>query len=245
LIGKVVNTNANYLAQRLTEAGIVVSRITVLSDDFNDLKKGFQEAIQREPDFIISTGGLGPTWDDRTSEGLALALGVPLERNSKAMEIIKDRYKALSVIMSPVSNKMADLPKGATPIYNSAGTAPGIRIQKGKCIIYCVPGVPKEMKAIFDEFVLPEIASKNNLNKFYQAEFSIQGIGESKLAPITSALIKEFPDIYIKSHPNHPLIIFHITAFGNVETANRLEQVVKILQKELILIGAKLVDFRQ
>jgi molybdenum cofactor synthesis domain-containing protein len=250
LIGRIVNSNASWLAAKLTELGIFVNRITILSDSYDDLKMGFKEALNRKIDIIISTGGLGPTWDDRTAEGLSQALDIPLKRNKLAMEMINDRYRTLGVKTQTESEKMASLPIGSIPLSNSVGTAPGIKYQKDRSYIYCVPGVPSEMKVIFDDHIYPELKTIKRKGTFFQKEFVIKGIGESRLAHITNELSYEFPHIYIKSHPNQEMtykglqstITFHVTAYGNEKTEMDLQEVVKILKEKLVNIGAKLKE---
>ncbi|OLS19554.1 MAG: NMN amidohydrolase-like protein YfaY [Candidatus Heimdallarchaeota archaeon LC_3] len=249
LIGRIVNTNANWIASKLTELGLSVTRITTLSDDFTDLKTGFMEAINRRPDTIISTGGLGPTWDDRTSEGLALALGLKLERNEVALEMIKKRYNSIGAKINPSSIKMANLPLGSTPLFNSAGTAPAIRHQKNKVTIFCIPGIPNEMKVVFDEHILPELKSREDKTSFFQEEFTIEGIGESRLAHVTEELTEKYSQIYIKSHPTHEMtseglksvITFHLTAYGNENIKETLQKVKESLQSKLLDLGANIV----
>ncbi|HKZ40784.1 MAG TPA: molybdopterin-binding protein, partial [Candidatus Hodarchaeales archaeon] len=242
LIGKIVNTNASFLGKRLTEFGIHVTRITALPDEFEALSHGFLEAISRSPDLIISTGGLGPTWDDRTAEGLSIALKVPLRRDETALKMIEERYEKLKVFLSPASLKMADFPLGAKPLRNSVGTAPGIctlvPTPEKETRIYCLPGVPSEMKAILEEVVLPDVVSSIKLEQFFQVEFSITGIGESKFAHVTGNLVKEFPDVYIKSHPSYPNINFHLTTFRDEKI---LKLVKERLQKEILSLGARIV----
>lgn len=250
LIGRIVNTNANWLASRLTELGVFINRITVLSDDYNDIKTGFSEAIARKTDLIITTGGLGPTWDDRTGEGLAQALNLPLIRNEDALNMIQNRYRSLGISINPESKKMADLPLGSIPLYNSVGTAPAIKFQKDYSTIYCVPGVPKEMKAIFEEHISQEVKLMKGLNNFYQTEFNIIGLGESRLAHITQDLTDKYPQIYIKSHPKQEmtskgvksLITFHLTTFGEENFKKDLENVAEILKKKLREIGAEFIE---
>lgn len=86
LIGKVVNTNAQWFAKRITTLGLGVDRITVVGDSLNEISTALKETIQRKPQFIITTGGLGPTFDDMTLEGIAKALGRTLKVNQKALE---------------------------------------------------------------------------------------------------------------------------------------------------------------
>ena len=182
LIGKVVNTNASFLAQELTKVGAKVTRILVMGDDLSDLAVGFQEALARSPDYLITSGGLGPTFDDKTLEGLAKALELPLEENSDALEMVREAYAFLGEDLNPARKKMAILPKNAIPIRNTVGTAPAVQITpKGSpTTIYCLPGVPRELKAIFLEKILPEIAKAGS--KYFQESFIWSGVGESSLA---------------------------------------------------------------
>ncbi|MFW9928590.1 MAG: molybdopterin-binding protein [Candidatus Thorarchaeota archaeon] len=244
-----MNTNSSWLAQKITELGFTITRITTLSDDFNDLKQGFVEALNRNPSIIISTGGLGPTWDDRTAEGLALALDKPLKVDSRAHEMIVNRYQLLRASLNPASEKMANLPEGSVPLPNSVGTAPGIRYNTDKTLIYCLPGVPKEMKAIFLEDIIIELQKMNPEIHYYQTEFDILGIGESRTASISSSFTERYPKIYIKSHPSQELtsdgmksrITFHLTTFGSSDNEELLIKVKEELKTELVKIGAKLI----
>ena len=251
LIGRIINTNASYLAKKLTEEAVYVQRITTLSDEFEDLKQGFKEALQRQPDIIISTGGLGQTWDDRTAEGLALALDVPLKQHPEALKMVEKRYKEFNAPINPAGLKMADLPEGAIPLANPAGTAPGIRVQKEKIILYCIPGVPKEMQAIFETAILPEIHILKGENNFYQTEFVIEGVGESRLAHITETLHNQNPTIWLKSLvdtknvSSRSRIIFSLTCYGDKQQEELLYTVTEQLKKLLVELGAELLEEKE
>ncbi|MGB9853532.1 MAG: molybdopterin-binding protein, partial [Candidatus Bathyarchaeales archaeon] len=133
LIGKTLNTNAQWLAKRATSLGITVKRITVVGDEVEEIANAIREALQRKPRFLITTGGLGPTFDDKTLEGIAKALNRKLELNQKALQMVKEKYEAYAkagkieeVEMTPHRVKMAMLPEGAEPLQNPVGTAPGV-----------------------------------------------------------------------------------------------------------------------
>ncbi|MFX0115882.1 MAG: competence/damage-inducible protein A [Candidatus Hodarchaeota archaeon] len=245
LIGKIVNTNASFLARELTSVGVDVKRIVTLSDDLEDLKNGFREALGRSPDFLIASGGLGPTFDDKTLEGLARALDVPLEDNSEALRMVREAYSFLRKDLNPARKKMARLPQKAIPIHNPVGTAPAIRMKPDGFLttIFCLPGVPKELKAIFKESILPEISKKGS--GFFQASFRCSGVGESSLAHLTEKIALRFPHVYIKSHPKvsekEPIIDFHITAKGNDHSlAEEIEEVKQELINGLKALGARI-----
>ena len=93
LIGKIVNTNAHWLAKRATSLGMTVKRVTAVSDDVAEIATVVRESLKRKPKLIITTGGLGPTFDDRTLEGIAKALNRELEVNQKALGMVRKKYE--------------------------------------------------------------------------------------------------------------------------------------------------------
>jgi nicotinamide-nucleotide amidase len=207
LIGKTLNTNANWLAKRATSLGIVVKRITVVSDDIEEIAKVIQEALQRKPHFIIATGGLGPTFDDKTLEGIAKALDLKLEINEKALSMIKQRYEAYrkrgrieKVELTPPRVKMATLPRGSQPLHNVVGTAPGVMLEVAKILFFALPGVPPEMEAIFEESVAPLLKKAAGRARFFETSLYADDIPESALAPLIDQTMHDNPHVYIKSH---------------------------------------------
>lgn len=208
LIGKILNTNAYWLAKRITSLGLSVRRITVVGDDLDEIASAVREAIQRKPSFIITTGGLGPTFDDKTLEGVARAIDRELEENKEALEMIKrkyERYVAEGRIekfeMTQYRLKMAKLPKGAKPLPNPVGTAPGVLIEYEGVIMIMLPGVPQEMMAIFDESIMPLLRKAAGNLTFYEASLDVRGVPESELAPLIEHVMHDNPYVYIKSHP--------------------------------------------
>lgn len=137
LIGKTLNTNATWMAKRATSIGIEVRRITIVSDDVDEIAKAVIEVLKRKPSFIVTTGGLGPTFDDKTLEGISKALGTKTEVNEKALEMVKQKYGAYAeqariekADLTPPRIKMSRLPEKSEPVINPVGTAPGVMIKK-------------------------------------------------------------------------------------------------------------------
>ncbi|MDD1775932.1 MAG: hypothetical protein LUP94_01100 [Candidatus Methanomethylicus sp.] len=200
LIGKTVNTNATWLAGQLTSMGINVTRITSISDTVGEISVAISECLKRRPDFLIITGGLGPTYDDLTLEGLASAMKLPRTLNDDALEQITKKYQKMSLEITPARKKMALLPQGSQPILNAIGTAPGVLMDFKGTIITCLPGVPKEMTAMFGSYVSKIIGSCGHPS-FLERSFIIDGIAESSLAPEIDEWRRLNPGIYVKSHP--------------------------------------------
>ena len=154
LIGKTLNTNENWLAKRATSLGIVVKRMSTVGDEIHEIAKVICEALKRKPRFLIMTGGLGPTYDDKTLEGVAESLNQRLVVSERAFQMVKKKYEAYfregrmeKVELTPSRVKMATIPEKAKPILNPVGTAPGIKLDVNRSIIIVLPGVPSEMKA--------------------------------------------------------------------------------------------------
>ena len=208
LIGKTLNTNAHWLAKRITSLGLKVSRITTVADDLKEISSAIKEALARNPRFIITTGGLGPTFDDKTIEGIAKALCLELKVDGKALKMVEDKYKQYvkegkmeKAELTPHRVKMATLPVGAEPLPNPVGTAPGVLIDHEGVTIIALPGVPSEMKAIFENSVIPILRRAAGKAVFYEASLEVLGMVESEIAPIVDEVMHDNPYVYIKSHP--------------------------------------------
>jgi nicotinamide-nucleotide amidase len=223
LIGKIQNTNAHWLATKATELGANVKRITVIQDNIPEIAAAINEAKNRNPQFIITTGGLGPTFDDMTLQGVAAALNRPMEVNSEALEMVKQRTAQYlkkrglptEVKMTPPRVKMARFPRGTKPVTNPIGTAPGLRAEMVGALLFVLPGVPMEMEAIFTETIAPLIAEIVGQGVFCQKSLFVEDIFESNLAPLIDKVMKDNIGVYIKSHPirseNKPHIELHLT----------------------------------
>ncbi|MDA4126006.1 MAG: molybdopterin-binding protein [Thaumarchaeota archaeon] len=204
LIGRTLNTNAHWLGKRMARMGSMLKMIVTVDDDLKEISSSLKTALGRSPEFLLVVGGLGPTPDDMTLQGIALGLGVGMRQSGSALKLIREHYSRRglrAMELTPARKKMARLPLGAEPVLNSAGTAPGVRIIAGQTTVYCLPGVPVEMRDIFRRAVEPEIKGKlGNLHRKYLT-FKLEGVLESELAPIIARELRRHPGAYIKSHP--------------------------------------------
>lgn len=247
--GQIVNTNGSWLARRLTMLGFQVKRIIALPDDETEVVEVFSDAVKRGIDVVISTGGLGPTYDDRTSEFIAKAIGEELVINEDALRMVEEKYRSKGLELTEHRIKMAKMPESAKPIPNPVGTAPGILVEKNDTLIIALPGVPKEMQAMFDETVEKILCKK--MPRIHRVErwLHVEGIPESSLAPIIESILKKYPKVYIKSHPKgkeleKPVINIYVLAVSDTEEEARelVEKVCGDLVEELISLGVK-VDY--
>ena len=211
LSGKTINTNANFLAKKLTNFGFVVQKILTLPDDPaivpNEVSLLVSSGRYR---LILITGGLGPTWDDSTALFLAKALKVDTELNIEALSIVTRRYKTLfeeglvdTPEITPARQKMAILPIGSESIDNPVGTAPGILFihKSSNTWIICLPGVPREMKEMYKAVEMKISVLKNEIQiGYYETEFTSSFTDESLLAPFLIQVRQKY-DVWIKSLP--------------------------------------------
>ena len=207
LIGKTLNTNAQFLAKRATTLGVIVDRITVVSDDVNEIARAIRESLKRHPRFIITTGGLGPTFDDKTLWGIAKSLKRKLEANDEALQMVRGKYETLltegrieKVELTPARVKMATFPESTKPLHNPVGTAPAMVTCVDGTFLIALPGVPPEMEAIFEESIVPMLKKEAGKSAFFETSIYANGIMESSLAPLIDKVMHDNPRVYIKSH---------------------------------------------
>jgi molybdenum cofactor synthesis domain-containing protein len=257
LIGKTLNTNANWMAKRLTTLGLNVRRIITVSDDVDEISTAVKEILKREPDSLITTGGLGPTFDDKTLEGIAKALNAPVVLNEEAFQMVEAKYKTYAeergvekIELTPARVKMAKLPKDAKPLPNSVGTAPGVIIKYGKTTIVSLPGVPPEMESIFENSLEPMLKKLAGKATFFETSIGVSGIMESELAPIIDQVMHDNPYVYIKSHPRGQERIPHLelhmstTAEDSATAKSRVSRAIIQITETIQAKGGKITRFK-
>jgi len=206
LDGIVLDTNSNWMETKLVGLGAQIRRLVSVRDEMEEI--GYALRFLREScNVIVSSGGLGPTHDDMTLAALAKALGRKIVENQDAAKIIRRQYKSLyekGIVTAPdfteARRKMAQFPEGAKPLDNRVGGAPGVIIQDGNITIFCLPGVPAELKFIFQDSVIPWI-EENVVQKFHEQIVEFEMKDESVFAPAIDFVMKEIPSVYIKSLP--------------------------------------------
>jgi nicotinamide-nucleotide amidase len=254
LLGNTINTNGSWVAAQITKLGGKVSRITTVADDLDEISHSMTEALRRKPSLIITTGGIGPTFDDMTLKGVATALGLPIRVNKSAVEMIRShytrRFPGRKISLSKPRFKMASIPAKSVPIINPIGTAPAVRLTVGATEIFCLPGVPSEAKAIFKGTVSKVVGEGAQGMNFVEHWIPVGGIMESSLAPMIDRVMRRWTGVYIKSHPRgvgangRPNIELHFSTFG-VSSKSAKESVrgaVVALKKELKNHRAQMID---
>ncbi len=225
LKGIILNTNATWLARRLTELGVNVHRILVIGDNLNEIISTLKDAFNYA-DVIVLTGGLGPTEDDRTSEAIAKAFNMEWVINKDAYNEVKRKLERLGYKLTKERVKMAKMPKTSIALKNRIGIAPGIYLQLRGKHIFALPGVPKEMIDIFDNEVKKILLKILPKGMLLEKDIEVVNISESDISKLINNLQKSNPRIYIKSlvrgsRDNISRIIIHIEMYTTYEDSNR------------------------
>ena len=220
--GQSLDTNSYWLSQQLTALGITIAFHTTLGDVLEDHLAVFENACTRA-DIVMMTGGLGPTQDDLTREALAQCAGVPLVEDAECLAAIAAMFARRNRVMSERNRVQALFPRGATPLPNPVGTAPGIWMQVDRATVACLPGVPHEMKLMFRDQVVPRLRQSGLVNLItVHRKINLFGKGESEIEAQAMDLTARgrVPDVGITAHDS--TISFRITATAPTEEEARL-----------------------
>jgi molybdenum cofactor synthesis domain-containing protein len=198
LKGKTVNTNAAEIGRMLYFSGYEIFRGLTVPDIDEEIGEAFRSLVG-VCNVIVSSGGLGPTFDDITIPSFAKAFGIRLVLDEETYEEIRRKTEAREMKMTKEREKMAMVPEGSKIIKNDVGSAPGIEYQIGQTRIFILPGVPAEMRSMLDR-IRNEIALKDSF--YYEDSVAIRGVYEASLAPyVNDLMLKYNGTVYIKSHP--------------------------------------------
>ena len=246
LTGRTLDTNSNWLAKRITALGGDIKRIVVVDDEVTSICGELRTALRNNSRLIVTTGGLGSTFDDKTIEAVAMALELQMELNPQALDFVKGRYtffKEKGFVdtdeLSPSREKMAILPTGAEMLPNTVGAAPGVKLSVGETLILSLPGVPKEMKAIFEESTLNYFRDLFKRRFFLDKTITTNMGDESKLGEILDKVMKDVPRVYLKSRPTYfgrdVRLEVNLTATGDDanEVEARIGEAISEIEKRL------------
>jgi molybdenum cofactor synthesis domain-containing protein len=242
LDGLVLDTNSQWIINRLKPFNLKIWIKMTVRDEISEIARGIKHLIKEGCNLIFTTGGLGPTHDDKTLEGIAEAFCLPLVINDEALEIVTRQYANLhnrGVVEFPEitapRRKMACLPKGARPLDNRVGGAPGVLLEGEQVQVVSLPGVPLELKWIFENEVLP-MQKKRIKGNFVEDIVHLPLKDETTLAPIIDEAMDKVPGVYVKSlvKPYGELgIRLWVSASGNDKqvTQEKVKRVVNLLKE--------------
>jgi nicotinamide-nucleotide amidase len=217
--GELVNSNAAWLGAELTSVGFEVMEHAVIDDDVARIVEALRRLSARAS-VVVATGGLGPTSDDVTAKAVAAALNVGLARDESSLEAIRRRFEKAGRTMSPSNEKQADFPQGAEVLPNAAGTAPGFAVRMGKCTLYFLPGVPREMEAMFEQHVAPRIRALAP-DDSYQVRLRTFGLPESVVGEKLAGVELAYPGATLGYRAHFPEIEVKVLARAGSRAAAR------------------------
>ena len=231
LLGQIVDTNSAWMAQRLAGAGVNLFYKTIVGDNPERMLETITAAMERS-DVVITSGGIGPTQDDLTREIVAKATSRELVLDQELLAQIEARFRRRGFIMTENNNRQAYIPEGAIAVENPNGTAPSFIVEDPRAVIICLPGVPFEMKWLFDNEVIPYLREKFDLSEaIYSRVLKISDMGESGVDDLVGHLIANSnnPTVGVLAHPGQ--VDVRITAkAASEEEADRL---IAPLEKEV------------
>ncbi|HEX5242412.1 MAG TPA: competence/damage-inducible protein A [Tepidisphaeraceae bacterium] len=186
VLGQTIDTNSAWLSQQLAAIGCIILRHLTIGDDQLQIESAIRESAQLS-DIVLISGGIGPTEDDLTRQALASVMNEPLEPNAVWLTELEKFFAQRGRPMPPINRIQAMIPRGAAMIFNHAGTAAGmnatLKRSDGKlCDVYVMPGVPKEMKKMFQMSVRPELQARSGGAVILSRTLHTFGLGESAIA---------------------------------------------------------------
>ena len=188
-----LDTNSLFLTEALNSVGLRVVHKAIVGDDLAEMRSSFQHALDRA-DVVVSCGGLGPTDDDRTRETVADVLGRKLRLDQDVLAKIQERFRRFGRAMPEINARQAMVIEGATVLPNPRGTAPGQWIEERNRIVILLPGVPYELRALFEAEVKPRLARLGIPQRLYARDLRITGLPESDVEQRVSPLYAQYPD---------------------------------------------------
>ncbi len=221
--GELLNTNAEFLSRRLVELGFRVVEHVSVEDDHAALAALFARMALLPPAIVISTGGLGPTTDDFTALAVARHLGVPLQRDAGSYERLRAWLARSGREVSESNAEQTDLPRGAEVLPNPVGTAPGFGVELSATVrAFFLPGVPAEMRAIFEAEIVPRVAKLGSGDR-HQIHLRTFGLPESVVGDKLAGLEEAHPGVTIGYRAHFPEVEVKVLAEGTgPEAAKKL-----------------------
>ena len=203
LLGQIVDTNSTWMAQQLTALGVNLFYKSVVGDNPERMKEVLTRALERA-DVVITSGGLGPTQDDLTREVVAEVTGRKLILHQPFLEQIMHRFRSRGFIMTPNNERQAYMPEGAIPVTNPNGTAPSFIVEDPRGSVFVLPGVPFELKWLFENQVAPYLRQKFSLNEIITYRvLKVAELGESRVDDLMGHFIanSKNPTVGVLAHP--------------------------------------------
>lgn len=234
LLGQVINTNSAFIGQKLALKGIKVSEIITIGDDRKEIADALSYCFEKD-NFVITTGGLGPTKDDITKEVICEHFNKRLVRDAETLEWVSELLASRGMELTETNRRQADVPEGCSVLKNTLGTAPGLWIQEGEKVLVALPGVPFETEKLLCDEVIPRMETfVNNGKRLIYRVLMCNGISESNLSDKLGNFEQELPpDIKLAYLPTPGILRLRLTLHGNSEDEPLLDRHFEKLKEEV------------
>jgi nicotinamide-nucleotide amidase len=227
LLGQIVDTNAAWMAQRLTSVGVNLFHKTIVGDNHERMGAVITQALDRS-DIVITGGGIGPTQDDITRDVIAEVTGRKLSLHPDLLSDIERRFRSSGFVMTKNNKRQAYIPERAIPVHNPNGTAPSFIVEDERGVVIALPGVPFEMKWLFDNEVVPYLQKKFDLSDVITYRvLKVADIGESAVDERIGHLIagSSNPTVGVLAHPGQVDVRIAAKASNETEAAKLIAPV--------------------
>lgn len=233
-LGQTIDTNSAWLASRLAALGIACAKQITIADDRRDIAQSVAVAA-KEADLVLISGGLGPTPDDLTRQAVADAMGVDLALDRTSLGQIEAYFRRLGREMRSSNEVQAMFPRTAVPIENTCGTAPGMLVHLHRADIYILPGVPREMKTMFERDIEPALRRATGSSVIRQATLHSFGMPESELGEKIADLMQRGRNPTVGTSAADLIITIRVNASGDTasEAQQRLDDDVAEIRRRL------------
>ena len=234
LLGDIVDTNAQFLARMLRDAGIDLYRKTTVGDNPRRIAQAIQQSMER-CEIVITTGGLGPTVDDPTRDAVASAMGVETEFHPELWEQIQARFRRFNRPPTENNRRQAYIPKGAKAITNPVGTAPAFVFETDRQAVIALPGVPREMEYLTRNAVLPYLRERYNLHETIKTRIiHTAGAGESQIDDLIGDLeALSNPTVGLAAHTGQVDVRITAKAESDAEADRLIHPIEEIIRQRL------------
>ncbi len=216
-----LDTNSLWLTERLESIGIPVVRKASVIDDAGEIHAELATALSRAG-IVVATGGLGPTADDLTKEAVAEYFGRPLRLDPEQLETLRARFALRGIEMPAINEKQAYAVEGARVLKNPRGSAPGVWLEEGDSVVVLLPGVPKEMRGMFEEEVLPDLSRRFGAGPRHRRVLKIAAMGESAIEDRVKPVYDKWPDHAFTILGSPGEVQLHLSAAGAEPEARRV-----------------------
>jgi nicotinamide-nucleotide amidase len=228
------DTNSLWLTEKLNSIGIEVKLKTIVGDDDARLEEAIRDAVRRSK-VVITTGGLGPTEDDITRKVAARALGRRLVLDEQVLEWIRGRFESFGRKMPERNSRQAMVIDGAQVLDNPNGSAPGLMLEHENAVMALLPGPPREMRPMFENYVLPKLAEKSGSLRVVRRVLKVAGLGESALDEMIAPIYLQYENPQTTILFNHSEVEVHLIANArtNQEADALLDRLTEQLEERL------------